>query len=107
MNSFISRVVEDIFRKQKKYKNLIFVLPSQRSCVFLKEEILKQLPTSSFLPKIISIENYIQEISDINLINNTQLLFEFYSVYKQNLPKENIEPFDAFSQWAKIGRAHV
>jgi len=102
MNSFISRVVEDIFRKQKKYENLIFVLPSQRSCVFIKEEILKQLPTSSFLPKIISIENYIQEISDINLINNTQLLFEFYSVYKQHLPKENIETFDAFSQWATI-----
>ncbi|MFK5958837.1 MAG: PD-(D/E)XK nuclease family protein [Lutibacter sp.] len=102
MNSFISRVVKDIFKKQKKYKNLIFVLPSQRSCVFLKEEILKQLPTASFLPKIISIENYIQEISDINLINNTQLLFEFYSVYKQNIPKENIESFDAFSQWATI-----
>ncbi len=102
MNSFISKVVDDIFSKQKNYQNLIFVLPSQRSCVFLKEEILKKIPTSSFLPKIISIENYIQEIGDISLIDNTQLLFEFYSIYKQNLPKENIEPFDAFSQWATI-----
>ena len=102
MISFISRVVDDIFSKQKNYDNLIFVLPSQRSCVFLKEEIIKKLPTSSFLPKIISIENYIQEIGDISLIDNTQLLFEFYSIYKQNLPKENIEPFDAFSQWATI-----
>ena len=102
MISFISRVVDDIFSKQKGYENLIFVLPSQRSCVFLKEEIIKKLPTSSFLPKIISIENYIQEIGDISLIDNTQLLFEFYSIYKQNLPKENIEPFDAFYQWATI-----
>ncbi|WP_372794690.1 PD-(D/E)XK nuclease family protein [Lutibacter sp.] len=102
MISFISRVVDDIFSKQKCYDNLIFVLPSQRSCVFLKEEIIKKLPSSSFLPKIISIENYIQEIGDISLIDNTQLLFEFYSIYKQNLPKENIEPFDAFSQWATI-----
>jgi len=102
MNSFISRVVEDIFSKQKSYNKLIFVLPSQRSCVFLKEEILKKLPNSSFLPKIVSIENYIQEIGDISLIDNTQLLFEFYDVYKQNLPKENIESFDVFSQWATI-----
>jgi ATP-dependent helicase/nuclease subunit B len=102
MNSFISKVVVDILDKQKKYENLIFVLPSQRSCLFLKEELLKKLPTSSFLPKIISIENYIQKIGDLNLIDNTQLLFEFYSVYKQNLPKDNIEAFDAFSQWATI-----
>ncbi len=102
MTSFISRVIDDIFSKHKCYENLIFILPSQRSCVFLKEEILKKIPTSSFLPKIISIENYIQEIGDINLIDNTQLLFEFYSIYKQNLPKQNIEPFDAFSQWATI-----
>jgi len=102
MKSFISRVVEDIFSKKNKYENLIFVLPSQRSCVFLKEEIIKKLPTSSFLPKIISIENYIQEIGDISLIDNTQLLFEFYSIYKKNLPKGNVETFDAFSQWATI-----
>jgi len=102
MISFISRVVDDIFSKQKNYENLIFVLPSQRSCVFLKEEIIKKISVTSFFPKIISIENYIQEVGAINLIDNTQLLFEFYSIYKQNLPKENIEPFDAFSQWATI-----
>jgi len=102
MDTFIAKVVDDILSKQKKHENLIFVLPSQRSCVFLKEEVLKQLPTSSFLPKIISIENYIQELSNFNLINTTQLLFEFYSVYKQHLPKKNIESFDAFSQWATI-----
>ncbi|MBL4938995.1 MAG: hypothetical protein JKY16_01680, partial [Lutibacter sp.] len=89
MNSFISKVVEDILGKQKKVENLIFILPSQRSCLFLKEELLKKLPTSSFFPKIISIENYIQEIGDLNLIDTTQLLFEFYSVYKQSLPKNN------------------
>lgn len=102
MNSFISKVVNTIFSKHKKYDNLIFVLPSQRACLFLKEEIQKKIPTSSFLPKIISIENYIQEIGDINLIDNTQLLFEFYSIYKQNVPKDKIEPFDVFSQWATI-----
>ena len=102
MRSFISRVVDDIFSKHKNYENLIFVLPSQRSCVFLKEEIIKKISTTSFFPKIISIENYIQELGDLNLIDNTQLLFEIYSIYKQNLPKENIEPFDTFSQWATI-----
>lgn len=102
MNSFISNVVEDVFSKEKGFSNLTFVLPSQRACVFLKEQIFKKIPVSTFLPKIISIENYIQELADISLIDTTQLLFEFYSVYKVNLPKENIEPFEDFSQWASI-----
>ncbi len=102
MNSFISRVVDDIFKKDKTYEKLIFVLPSQRSCVFLKEEIKKKLPTTSFLPKIISVENYIQEIADISLIDNTQLLFEFYSIYKENIPENAIESFGSFSQWGTI-----
>jgi len=102
MKSFISRVIDDVLTKHESFNNLIFVLPSQRSCVFLKEEILIKTPGTAFLPKIISIENYIQELADINLIDATQLLFEFYTIYQQNIPKENREPFDAFSQWATI-----
>ena len=102
MKPFISKVVEDVFSKHTSIKNLIFVLPSQRACTFLKQELLDEISISSFLPKIISIENYIQEIGDLNLIDNTQLLFEFYSVYKQTLPLKNIESFDNFSQWSTI-----
>jgi ATP-dependent helicase/nuclease subunit B len=102
MKSFISRVIDDVLTKHQSFNNLIFVLPSQRSCVFLKEEILTKIPGTAFLPKIISIENYIQELADINLIDATQLLFEFYTIYQENIPQENREPFDAFSQWATI-----
>lgn len=102
MKSFISNVIEDVFSKHQSFDNLIFVLPSQRSCVFLKKEILEKIQGTSFLPKITSIEKYIQELADINLVDATQLLFEFYSIYQQNIPKENKESFEAFSLWATI-----
>lgn len=102
MKSFISNVVEEILSKHKSFSNLTFVLPSQRACIFLKQELLQKIPSTSFLPKIESIENYIQELADIQLIDNTQLLFEFYSSYKEFVPKENLEPFETFSQWATI-----
>lgn len=102
MNTFISNVVNEVIKNHENYANLVFVLPSQRACIFLKEELIAKLPKSSFLPKIISIENYIQELADLNLIDNTQLLFEFYDVYKEFFPKENRESFEAFSQWATI-----
>ncbi|MBG7629988.1 MAG: PD-(D/E)XK nuclease family protein [Bacteroidetes bacterium] len=102
MKSFISNVVDTIIREHKSYHNLTFVLPSQRACIFLKEELQQKIPRTSFFPKIESIENYIQELADIHLIDNTQLLFEFYSIYIKHLPKKNIESFETFSQWATI-----
>jgi len=100
MDSFISKAIKDVISKNSTIKNCVFVLPSQRACVFLKKELVEHTTSSFMLPKIISIENYIQELADINLIDTTQLLFEFYSIYKENLAQELIEPFETFSQWA-------
>jgi hypothetical protein len=100
MTLFIEKVVKEVLQHHKTSSNLCFVMPSQRACVFLKEELLKSITTASFLPKIISIEAFIQEIAAIQLIDNTKLLFEFYSVYKEIIPKENLEEFSSFSQWA-------
>lgn len=102
MDSFISKVIKDVIFKHKNIAEVTFVLPSLRSCVFLKEELIAALNSTFILPKIVSIENYIQELADISLIDNTQLLFEFYSIYKSKIPKENIDTFENFSQWATI-----
>jgi hypothetical protein len=102
MNSFISKVVKDISSRHKNISDITFILPSQRSCVFLKEQFIAQSNGVHFLPKIISIENFIQELAEVNLIDNTQLIFEFYSVYKSKIPAESIDSFETFSQWATV-----
>lgn len=103
MNTFLSRVVSDVLNKKKvENENLIFVLPSQRASVFLKNEIIKQISTASFLPQIKSIENYIQELAEIKQLDTIQLLFEFYSIYQIYTEKSEIDSFDVFSQWATI-----
>lgn len=102
MKTFISNVVDTVLKEGKSYRDLTFVLPSQRACVFLKEELLNRNTATSFLPKIMSIENFIQDLADIQLVDNTQLLFEFYSIYKKHISKEKSESFDTFSQWATI-----
>lgn len=103
MKSFLSQVVSEIITKHSNFQNLNFVLPSRRACVFLKEEFLNQLSKSTFLPQIFSIEDYIQELADINLIDNTQLLFEFYTVFKEcTANKNDCQSFEVFAQWASI-----
>lgn len=103
MKSFLSKVITDVIvNKKVDNQNLIFILPSQRACVFLREEFIKQLDEASFLPQIKSIENYIEELADIKQIDTIQLLFEFYSIYKTHTQKDKVDSFEVFSQWATI-----
>lgn len=103
MQTFISNVISDVLKaNHKPIKDVVFVLPSQRAGVFLKQELIKQLNSSSFLPQILSIENFIETIADIRLTDNVELLFEFYTVYKKHTEKEELQSFDMFSQWASI-----
>lgn len=103
MKSFLSQVIANVLQKNKApLVDTIFVLPSQRACVFLKNELVKQLNNASFLPRLISIEKYIQELSEVKQLDNVQLLFEFYSIYQKHTEKDKQDPFDVFSQWATI-----
>ena len=88
MDSFISKVVGHILTQEGTFSNKTVVLPSQRACVFLKQELINQVKAPFQLPKIVSIEQYIQELADVSLIDNTQLLFEFYSIYLKEIPKK-------------------
>lgn len=103
MQSFLSNVVSDILKNSKSaLQDTIFVLPSQRACVFLKQEVVQQIGKATFLPEFISIENYIQEIAELKQVDQVQLLFEFYSIYKNKTPQKEVDSFDIFSQWATI-----
>ncbi|MCK5815971.1 MAG: PD-(D/E)XK nuclease family protein, partial [Flavobacteriaceae bacterium] len=103
MQSFLSKVVLEVLNNTKTtFQNTIFVLPSQRACVFGKQEFVKQIGKATFLPEFISIENYIQDIAGLKQADQVQLLFEFYSIYKKETPVKEIESFDVFSQWASI-----
>lgn len=102
MQSFISKVVKDVLKKNGDISQTTFVLPSQRACVYLKDEIMKSVSKTDFMPEIIPIEKYIQQVADMLLIDNIQLLFEFYSVYKKTVKKENEQPFEVFVQWATV-----
>lgn len=101
MQSFISKVVENILQKNSPLTQLTIILPSHRAGLFVKEAFKNQVKTTTFLPKIISIEEFIVEVSELQLANNMQLLFEFYHIYKINYKKEP-DTFDKFYEWASI-----
>ena len=102
MQTFLNNVVQDVLSKTDNLSNHTFILPSRRAGVFLKEQFKTSLSATTILPKIISIEEFITELSTINSIDTTTLLFEFYGVYKKHTPKKETDSFDQFSTWATI-----
>ncbi len=99
MVSFLSEVVSSELAKHKQLSDVVFILPNNRSGIFLKKELKQQLKAVTIYPKIVSIEQFVEELSGLLLIDHTSLLFEFYRVHKTLYPQD-LERFDSFIRWA-------
>lgn len=103
MNTFLDKIASQITQDfPENFENLTLVLPNKRARIFFIEKLKKQTTKTFFAPKIISIEEFIYEIAKIKSIDNIELLFSFYEVYKKLTPKENVQDFETFSNWAKM-----
>lgn len=97
MQSFISETLDDILQTTKSFEDVVFILPSQRAGVFVKQ-LLKDKISAGFLPQILNIGNFVEEIAELKKADSVQLLFHFYTIYKKE--EENPDTFDVFSSWA-------
>ncbi|QRM88621.1 PD-(D/E)XK nuclease family protein [Lacinutrix sp. WUR7] len=102
MTTFILDVLKDLQNRNKDLSTLIFILPSKRAGIFLKHQIAQIVNHTILSPKIISIEEFVEDLSQLKKTSNTELLFVFYKVYLELTKKEEQESFDSFSKWAQI-----
>ncbi|WP_445737928.1 PD-(D/E)XK nuclease family protein [Mariniflexile sp.] len=102
MATFIFDVLKDLQNKHANLSGLTFVLPSKRSGLFLKHQLSEVANQTIFSPIIISIEEFVEELSQLKTISNTELLFQFYSTYKQLTKDSGPDSFETFSKWAQI-----
>ncbi|MCK5402075.1 MAG: PD-(D/E)XK nuclease family protein [Flavobacteriaceae bacterium] len=102
MATFIHNVLLELKKKEVDISMLTFILPSKRAGVFLKQELSNINSQTIFSPYILSIEEFVEELSQLKQISNLELLFEFYEVYGENMSKEKLDSFDVFSKWAQI-----
>ncbi|MFQ3350154.1 MAG: ATP-dependent helicase/nuclease subunit B, partial [Candidatus Arcticimaribacter sp.] len=100
MKTFLEESVSEIIANHPDLEDLVIVLPSRRAGVFFKEALVNQLSNPILSPKIFSIKEFIQEISSLKLVASTAALVEFYEIYFSNTPKEFIDSFEEFIQWA-------
>ncbi len=101
MESFIREVLQKLQNSDTPLSEIIFILPSKRAGSYLIKELATISKNTIFAPKIYSVEEFTEVISGLQSIDNTISLFEFYNVYKDLTPKEDIEDFETFITWAQ------
>ena len=102
MTTLISDVLKDLKNYYPTFSELTFVLPSKRAGLFLKHQLPQVLNQTAFAPIIISIEEFVEELSQLKSVSNTELLFEFYNSYLALTKKSNTDDFETFSKWAQV-----
>ena len=60
----------------------------------------KDAKQTQFAPRILSIEEFIEELSGISIINTTELLFKSYEAYLKTNTIVEKEDFESYSSWA-------
>ena len=80
MKSFFELVVKDVISKVV-FEKTFFILPNRRSKVFLKKEIVKSIKNTTLSPQILSIDDFIELISEMNESPKTIQIFNLYEAY--------------------------
>ncbi|MEM9078183.1 MAG: PD-(D/E)XK nuclease family protein [Bacteroidota bacterium] len=98
--TFIEFVLDDLAINGSSLEQNIYVLPSKRSGVFLKHYLSSLLEKNIFTPSILSIEDFVLEVSGLRKASNIELLLVLYESYK-SLPIKNHDDFDTFLKWGE------
>jgi len=100
MQTFLEETLQSIKRNHSDFSELTLILPSRRACGFLLNYLRKSTETTSFAPKIISIEAFIETLSDLKIISTTELLFKSYEAYLHTKRISEKEDFETYTSWA-------
>ena len=101
MKSFFELVVKDLISKVV-FEKTFFIIPNRRSKVFLKKEILKSIKNTTLSPQILSIDDFIELISEMNESPKTTQIFNLYEAYMKVSKKKDFESYNLFRNWSNM-----
>ena len=81
MKTFLDEIAEEIVNSKFPFESIKVVVPNQRASLFLKNALALQIQKPAFAPEILSIENFVEELSTLKKVSPVDLTFEFYFAY--------------------------
>ncbi|MGB0395474.1 MAG: PD-(D/E)XK nuclease family protein [Flavobacteriaceae bacterium] len=102
MKTFLDEIAEEIVNSKYPFESVKVVVPSRRASLFLKNALARQIQKPAFAPEILSIENFVEELSALTKVSPVDLIFEFYAAYQGVSDEKHRDSFDQFLGWASV-----
>ena len=102
MKTFLDEIAEEIVNSKYPFESVKVVVPSRRASLFLKNALARQIQKPAFAPEIVSIENFVEELSVLKKVAPVDLIFEFYAAYQDVSNEKQRDSFDQFLGWATV-----
>jgi PD-(D/E)XK nuclease superfamily len=97
---FLKELAEDIIKNNHRLDKLTIVFPNRRAALFFNKYLTESLSKPSWSPRLLSIEEFFSELSNLQEPDRLSLIFKLYKVYTSTLKNE--EPFDQFYFWGEM-----
>ena len=100
-NKFLSNIAQNLISSYgKALSDIIIVLPSRRSSLYLSEKISEKINEPIWLPRSYTIDDFVFEVNKLHKISNLELFFEFYKIYSEILKKPH--DLEKVSRWSQM-----
>lgn len=102
MDTFLGEVCQTIYDNHKdELDKVAIIIPNRRASVYIHKHLASHFNTPFFAPKITTINEWVDENTEDEIISQTELLFLLFDIYVE-VDKEEAEDFDNFLKWGKI-----
>jgi len=102
MSTFLGEVCQSIYDNHKdELDQIVIIIPNRRASVYIHKYLASHFSIPFFAPKITTINEWIDENTEEEIISQTELLFLLFDIYVE-VDKEDAEDFDSFLKWGKI-----
>ena len=102
MQSFLEEVAVYILEKHANLSGEIcLVTPNRRAGLFLRKHLSKKVNKPTWAPSFLSIEDFVNRISEYQVVDNLSLMFHFYQVYL-DIEKSKANSIEDFLPWGRI-----
>lgn len=98
---FLKKIAQKIIDNNSNLSEVKVLVPTRRSALSLKKEIVKLLDHTSWLPEFLTINEWIDSITGLKPADNLTLKFACYNAYVQVMQGDARDISDFFS-WADI-----
>ena len=100
MLSFLEETIQAIQNEHDDISECTIILPSKRAGGFLKEFLRRQTKKTFFAPRILSIEEFIEQLSNLKIIRQDDLLIKSYEAYLSTKGITHKDKFEEYITWS-------